>query len=141
MNTQLLSEINWLAVLVAGLAYFALGALWYSKLLFANSWIKLAGINMEDPNMRKGVAQIMIMSLLAMIVASIGLGIFITRIGSAGWMTGLKVGLVAGICFSATAICISYLYEKRPLGLHLINSFYNIAGCTIAGIIIAVWPK
>jgi hypothetical protein len=139
MNTDLISNINWLAVIVAGLGYFVLGALWYS-LLFKNAWIRLSGINMDDPNMKKGTGQIMLASLVLMIVASFGLALFITRIGADGWMTGLKVGLVAGVCFSATGICISYLYEKRPLGLHLINSFYNIFGCVIAGVIIAVWP-
>jgi hypothetical protein len=138
MNSALFSNINWLAVLVGGLAYFMLGAVWYSG-LFGKTWVRLAGINMNDPNAKKGVAQIMMSSFVLMVVVSVGLGILITRIGSSGWMTGLKVGLIAGICFSATAISISYLYEKRPLGLHLINGAYNILGCVLAGIIIAVW--
>lgn len=140
MNSAIFSDINWLAVLAGGLAYFVLGALWYS-FLFKNAWIKLSGINMNDPGIKTGVAQTMLASLVLMIIASIGLGIMITRIGSAGWMTGCKVGLLVGICFSATAISISYLYEKKPLGLHLINGLYNIFGCVISGIIIAVWPK
>lgn len=140
MNTGLLSDINWLAVLVAGLAYFALGALWYS-VLFGSAWIKLTGVNMDDPNIKKGTAQIMAGSFILMVIVSVGLAILITRLGPSGWMSGLKVGLIAGICFSATAISISYLYEKRPFGLHLINGMYNIVGSVIAGIIIAVWPK
>lgn len=140
MNSALFSDINWLAVLVGGLAYFMLGALWYSA-LFKNAWIRLSGVNMNDPNAKKGVAQIMMASFVLMIVASAGMGILITRIGSSGWMTGLKIGLIAGLCFSATSISISYLYEKRPLGLHLINGLYNTVGCVLAGIIIAVWPK
>jgi hypothetical protein len=39
MNTDFLKDINWLAVLVAGIAYWALGALWYSKILFSNKWL------------------------------------------------------------------------------------------------------
>lgn len=139
MNSALLSDINWLAVLVGGLAYFMLGAIWYS-VLFKNAWIKLSGVDMNNPDAKKGAGQIMLASLVLMIIASVGMGILITRIGSSGWMTGLKVGLIAGICFSATAISISYLYEKRPMGLHLINGAYSVVGCTLAGIIIAIWP-
>ncbi len=140
MNTDLFSHVNWLAVLVAGLAYFFLGAIWYS-FLFKNAWIKSSGVNVNDPNAKKGFAGIMVTSFVLIIITSIGLALFITRIGSGGWMTGLKVGLIAGICFCATAISNSYLYEKRPMTLHLINSFYNIVGCVIAAIIISVWPK
>ncbi len=140
MNTDLFSHVNWLAVLVAGLAYFFLGAIWYS-FLFKNAWIKSSGVNVNDPNAKKGFAGTMVTSFVLIIITSIGLALFITRIGSGGWMTGLKVGLIAGICFCATAISNSYLYEKRPMTLHLINSFYNIVGCVIAAIIISVWPK
>lgn len=94
---------------------------------------------MNDPNAKKGVGALFLSSFVLVIITSIGLALLIARIGSGGWMTGLKVGLVAGICFCAAAISNSYLYEKRPLALHLINSLYNIVGCIIAGIIIAVW--
>ena len=138
MDTAIFSHLNWLAVLVAGVAYFALGAIWYS-FIFKNSWIRLSGVNINDPNAKKGVGGVMLTSLLLMIVCSIGLALFLSRVGPSSWMSGAKVGLIAGICFSATAISISYLYEKRPLGLHLINAGYNVAGCVIAGIILAVW--
>ena|SRR5690242_8983646 len=136
--SSLLSHLNWLAIIVAGIAYFALGAIWYS-VIFKNAWIKSSGVNPNDPNMKKGVAQIMLASLVLMIVASFGVAIFQSLIYVGSWMTGAKVGLVAGVCFSATAICISYLYEKRPLMLHFINAAYNVVGCVVAGIILALW--
>jgi hypothetical protein len=55
MDTTFFSEINWLAVLVSGLAYFALGALWYSPVLFSKKWIELGKIDINDPNAKKGV--------------------------------------------------------------------------------------
>jgi hypothetical protein len=140
MNTALFSNINWLAVLVAAIAYFAVGAIWYS-FLFRNTWIKSSGVNMNDPHAKSGVAGIMFTSFILMVIASIGLALFIGKVTpGGGWMTGLKVGLVAGICFCATAISNSYLYEKRPTALHVVNNLYNIVGCAVAGIIIAVWP-
>jgi hypothetical protein len=138
MNSDIFSHINWLAVVVAALAYFFLGAIWYSS-LFRNAWIRAAAVNVNEADMRKGFARIMITSFLTVLVTSIGLALLITRIGLGGWMTGLKVGLIAGVCFSAATIFNSYLFEKRPIALSLINGFYNIIGCTIAGIIISVW--
>lgn len=138
MNTDSFSHINWLAVLVAAIAFFALGAVWYS-FLFRQAWIKASGVNVNDPNAKKGVGAMFLSSFILIVITTVGLALFTARVGSGGWMTGLKVGLVAGICFCATSISNSYLYEKRPLALHLINSLYNVVGCVIAGIIIAVW--
>ena len=79
MNTELFSHLNWLAVIVAGLAYFVLGAIWYS-FIFKNAWIKASGVNANDPNMKKGVAQTMLASLVLMIVASLGIALFLSKI-------------------------------------------------------------
>jgi hypothetical protein len=138
MGTEIFSNINWLAVLAGGVAYFFLGAIWYS-FIFKNAWIKSSGVNVNDPNMKKGMVQTMLSSLVLMIICSLGLALFLSKVGPTSWMSGAKVGLVAGVCFSATGICISYLYEKRPWALHFINAGYNVAGCVIAGIILSVW--
>ncbi len=52
---NLFDYINWIAVLVATLAYFALGALWYSKILFAPKWIALNKIDINHPDAKKGM--------------------------------------------------------------------------------------
>lgn len=43
-----LSEINYLAVLVATLSTMVLGFLWYSPVLFGNAWVKLRNMKMEE---------------------------------------------------------------------------------------------
>src|SRR4030095_4305670 len=98
MNTDLFSQINWLAVLVAALAFFFLGAIWYSA-LFRDAWIKAVGVNMNDPNARKGIAGIMITSFVTILITSIGLALFINRIGSGGWIRGIKKGTVFVVFF------------------------------------------
>jgi len=140
MGTDVFSNLNWLAVAAAGAAYFVLGAIWYS-LLFKNAWIRLSGVNVNDPNAKKGLAGMMVTSFVLMIIASLGIAVLLSKLSFVTLMSGVKVGLIAGLCFSATGISISYLYEKKPFGLHLINGGYNVAGCIIAGIILAMWPK
>ena len=139
MNTEFLNDINWLAVLVAGIAYFLLGALWYS-LLFKNKWLEYTKINPNDPEAKKGAGMAFGGSLIMMILTAIGLAIIVNRLElTACWMSGLKLGAITGLLFGATAISISYLYEKRPLGLYLINCGYTVAGNIIAAIIICCW--
>ena len=138
MNTEILQHVNWLAVLVAGLAYFILGALLYTA-LFGKKWQSYNSALIADPNAKKGAGGIMFLSLILMLICAFGLALIVTRLNVSGWMSGLKLGIITGVCFAATAVHISYLYEKRPLGLHLINGLYNVGGNIIAAIIITCW--
>ncbi|MEO6538258.1 MAG: DUF1761 domain-containing protein [Ferruginibacter sp.] len=140
METAFLTGINWIAVFCAALAYFALGAIWYSKVLFAKKWLELTRIDPKNTDATKGMAGIMIASFVLMFITATGLAILRNRLDIAGTMGGVKLGLVTGICFGAAAISISYLYEKRPKGLHLINDAYTLAGNIIAAVIICIWP-
>lgn len=139
MNTAFLDGINWLAVLVAGLAYFALGAIWYS-FLFSKQWIKSSGVDVNNPKMKEGMAVTMGSSAILMILTAVGIAILANKLElSACWMSGVKLGAVTGLLLGSTAISISYLYEKRPLGLYLINGGYTLLGNIIAATIICCW--
>ena len=140
MNTDFLKDINWLAVLVAGIAYWALGALWYSKVLFANKWLAYTKINPNDPDAKKGMGIMFGGSLVLMVLTATGLSILVHRMDiTACWMSGLKLGAITGLLFGSTAISVSYLYEKRPWGLYLINCGYTLAGNIIAAVIVCCW--
>jgi hypothetical protein len=136
---SLFDYINWFAVLVGAVAYFALGALWYS-LLFKNKWIAYNKIDMNDTNAKKGVAATMFGSFVLMFVQSLAIAILASRMDlSDYWMSGVKLGALTGVCFCACSIGINYLYEKKPIGLWLINGGYAIAGNIIAAVIICMW--
>jgi hypothetical protein len=138
MNTEVFQHINWLAVLVAGLAYFFLGALWYTA-LFGKKWQSYNSTLMSQTNAKKGATGIMLLSFILMLVCALGLSLIVTRLNLTGWRVGLKLGILTGVFFGATAISISYVYEKKPLGLHFINGLYTVCGNSIAAIIVACW--
>ena len=138
MNTEVFLHINWLAVLVAGLAYFFLGALWYTS-LFGKKWQSYNSALMSNPDAKKGAAGVMFVSFILMLVCALGLALIVTRLNVSGWEVGLKLGILTGVFFGATAISISYLYEKRPIGIHVINGLYTVVGNIIAAIIVACW--
>lgn len=138
MNTEVLSSVNWLAVLVAALAYFAIGSIWYT-VLFGSRWVKDHGINRDDPNMKKGVAATFLMSFIQMIVVCIGLAILVFKTDMTIASAGAKLGLLTGICFAFTAISISFLYLKKSTALHIIDGGYHVVGHVVAAVILAVW--
>jgi hypothetical protein len=138
MDTSIFSNMDWLHILVAAIAYFMLGALWYSP-LFGKKWVAYQGINMNDPNIKSGTGAIMTGSFIWMFIATIGLEILSERLGLLGAMSGIKLGLLTGICFSAMAISVTYLYVKKPSGLHFIDCGYHILGQVIAAVILCVW--
>jgi len=139
MDTSYFASINWLAVLVAAIAYFSLGALWFSKPVFGTLWVALHKINMDDPEVKKGVGAIMFGSFLLMLLATIGLAILVARFHFYEAISGIKLGLFTGICFASTAISVTYLYIKKPLASHFIDNLYHIVGQVIAAIILCVW--
>ena len=136
---EFMNDINLLAVFVAAISFFALGAVWYSKMLFANHWIRYTKIDISDPNSTKGVGKIMLFSFIWMLISSFGIAVIRSRLEIAGPESGIKLGLLTGLFFGVSAISISYLYEKRPLGLYFINGGYTLLGNIIAGLIICIW--
>ena len=134
---NLFDYINWISVLIGAAAYFALGALWYSKILFAPKWIAYLKIDVNDPNAKKGMGMMFGGSFVLMFVQSLAIAILANRLGLiGGWMSGIKLGAFTGGCFCAATIGVNYLYEKKPFGLFLINAGYAIVGNIVAAVII-----
>jgi hypothetical protein len=139
MNSAIFSNMNWLAILVAAIAYFMLGAIWYSKALFAGKWAAAVGINMNDPDKSKGLAKMMIGSFLLILVTCIGIAFLVNRFDLTLLPSGLKLGLITGICFATTAVSISFIYESRPTVLYFIDCGYHLVGHIAAAIILVLW--
>ena len=139
MNTEFIKDLNWIAILCGALGYFALGALWYSKILFANKWIEFTKVDVSNPDAKKGMGLLMLMSFVWMFITALGIAILRDRMEIVGWMGGVKLGCITGLLFGTAALSISYLYEKRPMGLYWINGGYTLVGNIIAAVIICSW--
>ncbi|WP_131684826.1 DUF1761 family protein [Pseudarthrobacter sp. YALA5] len=123
-------NINWLAVLLAALAGFIVGGLWYS-VLFAKVWQREAGVT--DEQLKHGTVRVFAGSFLLAVVMAVALAAFIGN-GGAGF--GALAGLAAGLAWVAAALGVNYLFERRSLTLFAINASYNIVTFTAMGAII-----
>jgi hypothetical protein len=123
-------DINWLGVLLAALATFVVGGLWYS-VLFAKVWQREAGVT--DEQLKRGTVRVFVGSFLLALVMAVVLAAFI---GDGGAGFGMLAGLAAGVAWVAAALGINYLFERRSLTLFAINASYNVVAFTAMGAII-----
>lgn len=127
------AKLNWPGILAATVAAFFIGFLWYG-LIFEKQWIALTGVTGEG-----GDPRWMALGLVQTFVTMVGLGWFIARDGGAGWIHGLKIGLVAGVCFALTTSAYGFIYQTSDIGLlpidwsHLLV-VYAVGGALIGGL-------
>jgi hypothetical protein len=126
-------EVNYLAVGLAALSGFVLGGLWYSPVLFANKWAALAGVS-EEKLKSGSMAMIFGGAFLLNLVAATMLAISLGQ--DPQLQSAAVAGLAIGLFWVATSFGVSYLFERRPLGLWLINAGYFTLQFTLMGAII-----
>jgi hypothetical protein len=130
-------SVNWLAVVVAALAGFVVGGLWYGP-LFRKPWMAASGMTFEkgaQGNMPLIFGGAYVLNLLGAFGISVVMG------DHHGVATGAHAGAFAAFFFIATALGVIYLFEQRPLKLWLINAGYQIVNFAAMGAIIGAWPR
>lgn len=135
--TELLTSLNWFAVVTAALLYFFLGALWYSPALFADVWMKLR--NLTEVDIDKPNPIIFFYSFVLQFIAVISLALFITAMGITGATHGALIGFGAGAGIVFTLAGTTGLFSDTPQKLHFIDNGYHVMGLTLAGLILGWW--
>jgi hypothetical protein len=128
---------NYLAILVATVSTFVLGSLWYSPLMFANAWMKEAGINPEKDASKANFGRILGVSFILEFVMAFNLAAFIGQ--DATPMFGILAGAAAGFGWVALAFGVTYLFEQKSLKLFFINAGYHGVAFTVMGAILGAW--
>jgi hypothetical protein len=130
-------DVNWLAVLCAALAKFAIGGVWYSPPVFGPRWGAIVGVTPEAFKARMGRA--MITDLAASFVLAWVLANVLKFTGAAGLIPGARVAFFLWLGFVATPFLSTTVYEGRPAALFGINAGYWLVSMLIMGGLIGVW--
>ncbi|MBV8689413.1 MAG: DUF1761 domain-containing protein [Candidatus Eremiobacteraeota bacterium] len=131
--------INHLAVIVAAIAYFVWQGIWYT--VFGNQWLALVGwTNGAQAHAAMSPTPIpyivgFIMALILAYVTAIALA----DSSQPGAPHGVQFALFMGIGIFATILLTEYVFERRPLGLWLMNAAIPVTGFAIIGAIIGGW--
>jgi hypothetical protein len=136
-----LSDLNWLAVLVAALAYFAIGAVWYAPPLFGKAWAAAGGLPAPDAGTRPSPA-IYLTPLVGSVLASVALGMLAKATGSDTFQRGFVLGLVCAIGFAVSITFVTAQFESekpKPMVWGAITAGYHAVGILVAAIVVATW--
>jgi hypothetical protein len=129
--------MNWLAIICAAVAVWILGFVWYS-LLFGKIWaagLQQRGLKLEPG----GMGPKLVGTFLAHLVAAVVMQRLIARLGDVNVMHGLRIGIGAGLGFSATTITIAYIWQSQPFKVWLVDFAYYTLGAGLLGVIISAW--
>jgi hypothetical protein len=135
-----LPHVNYLAVLVSGVAIFLLGGLWYSPALFAKKWVALLG--KSEAEMKAGTGPMPVMLLMAFLcglVSAFALAVVMHHFSDVTVVRGAMIGVICWIGFAGATSYANALFSMKPRALWLIDSGFNLVSFVIAGVILALW--
>jgi Protein of unknown function (DUF1761) len=137
-----LGAINWLAVIVATLIYFALGAVWFApQTPIGKAWVAASGY--QSPTTGLASSNLFYLSpLITAFVASVATALLAAATGSDTLSDGIVLGLVIGIGYAATIVLNLAAFEfskPRQWTWGVIDASYHVVGLLLAAIVLALW--
>jgi hypothetical protein len=133
MNHFQLSEINYLAVIVAWIVHIVMGLIWFRPELFGKEWSRLTGKDLTPA--KKWLIPGLIGHLLMIFVL-----ITLIKLANANnGISGMYVGLLTWIGFIVPMESGELVWEKIPFKLFLLRTGNQLIGIAVAGYILGAW--
>ena len=129
--------INIWAVLVAALANFLIGGLWYSPALMGKTWMRANGFTEDD--LKKGSPAVIFgMSFVFCLIMSANLAGFLND-PSTTFGFAVAAGVAAGLGWATLGMGVIALFERRPWSYILVNGGYLTISFAAMGAILGAW--
>jgi len=127
---------NWIAIAVAAVATYAIGALIYG-LLLSKLWLQLTGYTKEQlkPHMWK-----MPIAFFLPILTAIGLAMILKAAEVDNLTAGLIVTAQVALFIVLPVRMYSFVYSPEKIGLLVLDAIHLILGTMVAGAILSAWP-
>ncbi|WEO78491.1 DUF1761 domain-containing protein [Cryobacterium sp. SO2] len=137
-----LAELNWLAVLVATLAAFVAGAIWFGPKTFFPLWWKLMGHGPDEQPAGK-MAVVFGSTFVAALVEATAVASVIHFVAATdpgfGTLQGGVTGLLLGIGLAAASSLSHRLFAGHGFRVWLIECGSDVLNLTIMGLILGSW--
>jgi uncharacterized protein DUF1761 len=134
-----LASINWLAVGLATLAYYALGAVWFTP-LFGKAWDRSIG-HTRTKGERFG-AIYYVVPLVACVAVAVATAVLVEASGISSPLEAVVLGLVVGVGSSAAVSFTNAVNPStpHPLLYGVVTGSYHAAGAVLVALIVVALP-
>jgi hypothetical protein len=129
-----------LAIIVATLCYFGLGAVWFT--MFRSAWLDGIGRTMEQlqtsgvsPALAYGIALMMTLAL------ALFLSWLIQVTGPQTAARGVQIALILWFCTVFATFATEYAFEGRGVKILAITSGYCLVGMVLMGAVLGGWTR
>jgi hypothetical protein len=131
------ASVNYAGAAVATGVAFLIGGLWYSPLLFGRAWMTERGLT--EAELQKGNAgRTYGAAIVLTLIMAVNLAFFLAD-GKPDLVWGVVAGALAGVGWVATALGVTYVFERRSLRLYLIDAGYHAVAFMVMGGILGIW--
>ncbi|HET9259410.1 MAG TPA: DUF1761 domain-containing protein [Acidimicrobiia bacterium] len=137
MILDMLGELNWIAIVVATLAWFAFSAIWYSVPPLSKAWASAARVDTTGDG--PPLALLFIPTLIGYFVTTVVIALLAEGIGAQTTSDGVVLGVVLGVGFGMVGALVNQVYEGKGNSYFLINGINAVIAYAIVGAIVTVW--
>lgn len=132
--TQAFSAIPWLGVAAGALAYFALGAAWFTP-LFGRAWDRAVGFDRAAG--ARFSAAYYVMPLVGSVLPALAIGVLVGGLGLTAIGDAVLLGLVVGLGVAAAVSFTNAVLPPipHPLVLGAVTAGYHVAGSVIVAVL------
>lgn len=131
--------INWLAVIAAAVAIYAIGFIIYASglVLSAESWMAMSGISEAE---MEAVGQTrMPYSVVMPLMTATFMAVIFKWAQVAGASTGAQWGAVIALTSAVPALLYGWVYGIGPIEMTIIDGGHLLLGHIAAGAVLGAW--
>lgn len=131
-----IQEVHYIAVLVASISAFLVGWLWYSKVLFAEVWMKEIGFS---PDQLGNPTMSMIITAVMILLMSLGLGILIQWFDLNTFFSILTLGFFVWLIGAMPVELNGVLFGGKSKTLFFIHTGHKFVEIITISIVLGFW--
>lgn len=137
MLIDLFDDLNWIAVIVAAVAWFAFAAIWYAQPVLGKTWQRAANVSL--PEGYRPPPSIFVITLVAYFVTAIVIGLLVAALGITQVGDAIELGVILAVGTIVVHLVVDSAFAQRSWSLVWINGLNAVIAFSGMAVILALW--